>query len=232
MQISKSVYIVNGGYYGNLGNVYAVRGKESVLLIDTGELVAVNSILDTLRYWGIGDMPISYVLATHGHQDHMGSAAFFQKRGSKIICGEGDAWQLRKGGLIPEEYPGLIWQYDPCEPDQLLRDGDTFRFEDFEFNVIGVPGHTDGSLVYSLQDGEKLIFFTGDTVICDGERGEEIILGWPGDPTYDSRTYIKSLEKLYKYYPDYVLGGHGIPCLADGNRVLRNACLKALLTLR
>lgn len=232
MQVSESVYIVNGGYFGNLGNAYAVRGKNGVLLIDTGERVALEMIQKNLRYWGMGEMPVQYVLATHAHQDHVGCVAYFQQQGAKIVCGEGDAWQMRKGGLRPDEYPGMIWQCDPCEPDILVRDGDEIRFEDFCIRVIAAPGHTDGSVVYVLQDGEREIFFTGDTVICDGERGEEIILGWPGDPTYNSGTYISTLQKLYHYSPDYVLGGHGIPCLADGNRVLRNAALKALLTLR
>jgi hypothetical protein len=43
---------------------------------------------------------------------------------------------------------------------------------------------------------------------------------------------LKTLDKIFRMEPDLVLGGHGIPCMADGNRVLRNAYLKALLELR
>ena len=232
MHVSNSVYVVNGGYYGNLGNVYAIRGKKAITLIDTGELGAVETIFRNLKYWGMEDLPIAQVLITHGHQDHAGAAAFLQKRGARIICSKADAWQLRQGGLLPSEYPGLIWTFHPCEPDRLIEDDDVIEFEDFSIRVIGAPGHSAGSVVYELKDGEKTIFFTGDSLSCDGERGEQVILGWKGAPDYSVDSYLKTLDKLFKMTPDMVLGGHGIPCLADGNRVLRNACLKALLELR
>jgi glyoxylase-like metal-dependent hydrolase (beta-lactamase superfamily II) len=232
MQVSKSVYVVNGGYYGNLGNVFAIRGEKSIALIDTGELPAVETIFKSLKDWGLANLPITHVLLTHGHQDHAGAAAHFKNKGARICCSEADAWQVRQGGLLPSEYPGLLWSFTPCEPDEIVKDGDTVHFEDFSIRVIAAPGHTAGSVVYELKDGDKSIFFTGDLLSCDGERGELVILGWKGSPDYSPDSYLKTLDKIFRMEPDLVLGGHGIPCMADGNRVLRNAYLKALLELR
>lgn len=232
MHLSENLYWVNGMIYGTLGNVYAIRGKESVTLIDCGEEVALDNIDRALADWGMGDLPIRHVLLTHAHQDHAGSAKRLQERGAKIYIHEADAWQVRQGGLIPETYPGLIWQMTPVEPDVLIKDGDVITIEDFEVKVMGAPGHTNGSVVYVWEHGGKTHFFTGDTCSCDGERGHEVILGWKGSPDYDLPTYLKTLDMLFKFYPDIVLGGHGFPRMQEGNTLLRNACLKAMLELR
>lgn len=234
MRLSDSVYLLSGGYYGLLGNVYAIRGKHSVALIDCGQVVAGKHIEEMLAYWGMGDLPITHLFLTHTHHDHAGSAKYFQEKGVKVFCSESDAPTLIKGGFLADETPyGGEWEFPPCIPDALFHDKDVLFFEDCPLRFYAAPGHSDGSFLIQLQDGGKDILFSGDVFSCDGERGEDVIIGWKGCMDYDPVAYQRTLHMAYQsFHPDYVLGGHGIPCLKDGSNVIRNAYRKFLLQYR
>lgn len=234
MHLSHSVYLVSGGYYGNLGNVYAIEGENSIALVDCGQPVAVDTIADSLRYWGLADKPITHVLITHGHHDHAGAAYYYRERGAKIYCTAEDAPEMARGGMLIEDTPwGEQWEFPPCETDVVIKDGDIIKFEQFDIKVISAPGHSAGSVFFELQDGEKDIVFTGDTFSCDGERGDLIVLGWKGSMDYSFEAFKATIDKAYRTLnPDFILGGHGIPCVKDGKRVIRNAYRKLLLEYR
>lgn len=234
MKLSQSVYLVSGGYYGYLGNVYAIRGKNSVALIDCGQEVAAQNIEEQLRFWGMGDMPVTHVFITHGHHDHGGSAAYFQKKGAKIYCSALDTPEMLRGGMLRSDTPwGEGWEFPPCKPDVEFNGGDILRFDNFELRTYAAPGHSAGSVFYQLQDGEKDILFTGDTFSCDGETGDLIVLGWKGSMDYSAADFQNTLDMAFRtFQPDYILGGHGLPCVKDGKRVIRNAYRKFLLEYR
>lgn len=234
MKLSKSVYLVSGGYYGYLGNVYALRGERSVALIDCGQAVASENIERSLRYWGMGDMPITHVFITHGHHDHAGGAAYFQKKGAKIYCSALDAAEMKRGGMLGTDTPwGEGFEFPVCIPDVEFNGGDVLNFENFGLKVFAAPGHSAGSVFFQLQDGERDILFTGDSFSCDGELGDLIILGWKGSMDYSAEDFRKTLDMAFRNFsPDFILGGHGIPCVRDGKRVIRNAYRKYLLEYR
>ena len=87
-------------------------------------------------------------------------------------------------------------------------------------------------MVFAWEHEGKCLFFTGDTCSCDGETGDEVILCWKADPGYSEGAYINTLQQLWKYKPDIVLGGHGFPLMRHGEKVLRNAAYQALLEFR
>ena len=170
----------------------------------------------------------------HGHHDHGGSALYFQEKGAKIYCSEADSPEMIRGGMLISDTPwGEEWEFPACTPDVQFKDGDVLTFEDFELKVIGAPGHSAGSVLFEMMDGEKDIVFSGDCFSCDGERGELVIVGWKGSMDYSAKDYQATFEKIYKTLnPDYILGGHGIPCVRDGKRVIRNAYRKFLMEYR
>lgn len=234
MRLSKSVYLVSGGYYGKLGNVYALEGENSIALIDCGQAAAAQTIEDSLRYWGLEKKPITCLFITHGHHDHAGSASYFQAKGAKVYCSAGDAPEMARGGMLGVDTPwGEQWEFPPCETDVTIKDGDVIQFDNLSVKVIAAPGHSAGSVFFELQDGEKNILFTGDTFSCDGELGDLIVLGWKGAMDYSFEDFRATIDKANRTLnPDFVLGGHGIPCVANGKRVIRNAYRKLLLEYR
>ena len=82
-QVAPGVYVHIGahkdfedGYDGDIANIGFVIGSEAVAVIDTGGSYAVGAALkEALR--AITPLPVRYVIATHGHPDHLfGNAAF------------------------------------------------------------------------------------------------------------------------------------------------------------
>ncbi|MBQ6475303.1 MAG: MBL fold metallo-hydrolase [Clostridia bacterium] len=243
MQVTKSVYIVSGASYDLLGNVYAIRGERGVALVDSGESVAAPVIEASLARWGMDGLPVTHLFLTHGHMDHAGCAAYFQKKGAKIAVQEGDAHWLREGGFQADRTPyGEGWIYPPCEPDIVFREKQTLEFEEFRLKAYPLPGHTDGSTFYEMEDIRertedtpgRTILFTGDTFSFDRERDEDhIVLCWKGSPDYDPVRVRKSLEAACQMFsPDVILSGHGMPLLANGNEIIRAAARKFLDTYR
>ena len=198
----------------------------------------------------MGDLPVTHVLMTHGHMDHAGSAAYFQKKGAMICVHEGDAHMLEEGGFPGDTTPygGTEFTYPPCVPDVLLKDRDVVSFEEFSLEVFSVPGHTGGSVFYLMKDaadvnawghangsaGEhangntdgsangRSILFSGDTFSYDRECGEDhILLCWKGSPDYDPVKLKRSFDFAAQYFhPDVILSGHGMPYLGGEGNMI------------
>ena len=243
MQVTKSVYIVSGASYDLLGNVYAIRGERGVALVDSGDTDAAPVIEASLQRLGMGDLPVTRVFLTHGHFDHAGSAAYFQKKGAKIAVHEGDAHWLREGGFPADLTPyGEGFIFPPCEPDIVFRSEETLEFEDFRIRAVPLPGHTDGSTFYEMEDIReregaapgRTILFTGDTFSYDREQADDhVVLCWRGSPDYDPKKLGESFARAcQRFDPDVILCGHGMPLLANCNAVIRAAARKFLNTYR
>ncbi|MBR5742962.1 MAG: MBL fold metallo-hydrolase [Clostridia bacterium] len=242
MQLTKSVYLVSGANYDLLGNVYAIRGERGVALVDSGEPCAAETIESSLARWGMGGLPVTHLFLTHGHADHAGCAAYFQKKGAKIVVGEGDAHWLRQGGFPADLTPyGDAWTYSPLEPDAVFAGKTVLAFEDFRLTAYPLPGHTDGSAFFEMEDvGERTdgapgrtVLFTGDTFSFDRECPESVVLCWKGSPDYDPAKLRESFEFAARhFYPDVILSGHGMPLFANGNAVIRAAARKFLVAYR
>ena len=242
MQITGSIYLVSGANYDLLGNVYAIRGEHGVALVDSGEPCAAEVIEASLARWGMGGLPVTHLFLTHGHADHAGSAEHFQKKGAKVIVGEGDAHWLRKGGFPADlTLYGEGWTYPPLEPDAVFGEKSTYAFEDFRLTAYPLPGHTDGSAFFETEDVRerkdgrpgRTVLFTGDTFSFDRECPESVVLCWKGSPDYDPAKLRRSFEfAAQNFRPDVILSGHGMPLLANGSAVIRAAARKFLVSYR
>lgn len=212
MQIRDGLYMVSGGVYGQLGNVYAIRYQGGCFLVDDGNPQAFDVIVENLNTWGISENDITHVFLTHGHDDHAGTSKRFQELGARIVVGSGDAYMLRQGNF-GKESPFINHQMPCCEPDILI-DGDThMTLGNVDIDIYAMPGHTDGTLIYYMRSGQDRILFSGDMFICDGEKGDVAHIWWRGDMNYSARKLGESFRKLWDLNldPTVVTGGHGNP---------------------
>lgn len=218
--------------YGVHENVYAVQTGDGVVLIDTGmDKKSYDVICRNLKYWGMEKQKINKILLTHAHYEHAGNCSRFKAGNIDIYIHEAEAEAVKRGGDRIAEYRFL-----GCEPLQAVPvctavgDGERIAAGEFLFEVIHVPGHSDGSVIYKLEMEGKVILFTGDTVLAD-KLCQESMVGWTGGIDYDEYKYIKSLEKLAAMDADIVLPGHGEVCMKDGGRLLNGVYLRARLLL-
>lgn len=240
MHILPSIYLLSGDSYAvvnyrALGNVYAIRTPEGIVMVDCG--VPDDSwklIQSNLEYWGIND-PITHVLISHAHVDHCGNAKMLQERGAKIIMSEAGLGFSEAGGFntfrdeVLEE--GTYNYYPAFTPDVALKADEVTEMDinGLHFKFIPVPGHSTCSIAIYVEVDGRRVMFTGDAIAPLGMLCREVNIGWTGDPNFDRQVRAKSYERLQYYDVDVVLGGHGAPVLADGTKVLRDAAKAAFL---
>ena len=142
-------------------NVYYVGiDWVAAYLIDTGDgLILIDSLygswlpvlLNNIRELGFDPADVKYLINTHGHFDHAGGSALFQKvYGSRVVMTAED-WQ------VAQAKPELAAFYMPTpRVDMVAEDGDTISLGDNTITLYKTPGHTEGvlSLGYTGKDGD------------------------------------------------------------------------------
>lgn len=231
MEIMKNIYQISGGSYANIANIYVVKGKDSLVMIDTAETASDYQLMeDNLRYWGLDRYPVSHVLLSHKHLNHIGNAYRYRERGARIVAGAKDADAI-EGGIMEEicdfdPFPAKE-PYVPCKVDLRVEDGDEFEAAGLKFKVYEVPGHTMGSVFYQVVMDGKIILFTGDVLNvkkdCSGAY-----LGWEGGYDFDRDAFFESIKRFSVLECDVILPGHFQACMREGSRILQDAYRVAL----
>ncbi|HEX9124713.1 MAG TPA: MBL fold metallo-hydrolase [Actinomycetota bacterium] len=186
----------------------AADGTDEAVVVDPGFAPARVHAMLTAE----GKRPVA-VLATHGHFDHIGSAAGF--------CGDELPFYIHEAD-VPALTDSLAWGAGyqsppvPVNPAQVhtLVGGDVLTFAGFRIEVLHTPGHTPGSVCYRT-DGWVL---SGDLVFAG-------TIGRSDFPNSSPEDMAKSLDRFLEL-PDEldVLPGHG-PRTSVGRERERNPYL-------
>lgn len=140
----------------------------------------------------------SHVFCTHGHFDHVGSAAFFQQKyGAPCYLHEADSTTLGRAKflLMAFKIPFTM------ELPRVTPMGDApGSIGGRPLTVLHAPGHTPGSCLIRYEDG----LFSGDTLFSHG-------VGLSKLPGGDRETLKATLLSLWDGIPDdaLVCPGHG-----------------------
>ena len=182
-------------------------GTDDAVVVDPGfSPRRVHEMLETE-----GKRPVA-VLATHGHFDHIGSAAEFCGDDLPFYIHEADALALTD----PETWgSGRGTPPVPVKDVRTVADGDELSFAGFAIEVLHTPGHTPGSVVYRT-DGWVL---SGDLVFAGTVGRSDFPNSSPADM---QRSLLRFLELPD---PADVLPGHG-PRTTVGRERERNPFLQ------
>ena len=158
-------------------NAYIVvcrKTRESVLIDAPAE---ADKTLEKMQ----GTKP-KYILLTHNHMDHTGALA-----------------ELHSKLRVPLAAHALDSVNLPVKPEMLLTDGDTLSVGELRVKVFHTPGHTPGSLCFSV----GFYLLSGDT----------LFIGGPGRTRRpaDFKQIIESITSKILVLPDDTLiyPGHG-----------------------
>jgi hydroxyacylglutathione hydrolase len=154
----------------SISNAYLLLGERPVL-VDAGRPGEEEKLVDSLHQHGIAPSDLSLVVLTHGHTDHAGSVNAVSGAGAPIAIGADDAGLLERGvneRLPITGFPGRILRpvitrmtFAGASPQVLIRK--PLRLDPYGIGatMVPVPGHTAGSCVVLLDDGDAIV---GDLV--------------------------------------------------------------------
>jgi len=137
------------------------------LLVDTGCAHTAAEFLQAL-----GDQPLTHVVNTHTHEDHIGANGPLQRRHPHLaVLGHPLALPVlaeprRRQPLHP--YRRLFWGWPEPSTGQAVSDGEMIAVGDYLFQALYTPGHSpDHICLYEPQQGW---LFTGDLFVGGKDR--------------------------------------------------------------
>lgn len=212
-------------------NCYLVEEERELTLIDAALPFSVKGILQAAEKIG---KPITRIVLTHAHGDHVGALdglkkllpnvkVYISRRDAKLLAGSlelevGEPNTPIKGGI-----PKAI----QTKPDVLLEDGDRIG----SLQAVAAPGHTPGMMAFLDVRSRALI--AGDAFqVRGGVAVSGVVKFWfpfPAMATWNKEVSLESARKLRQLEPSLLAVGHGrmleqpMPTL---DRVLEEAAKK------
>ena len=221
--VIKGVHVVPMGF----SNAFLIESDDGLTLIDAGFPDKEAAVFGAIRNLGRSLGQLKHLIFTHGHPDHIGSAAaIVRETGAKTFMHPLDIPLAESGGpfrpLSPA--PGLLGQvlcnlfYHPDERlkpvaiDQSLTPGEILPIAG-GIEIVHTPGHCAGQVALLWRPGRML--FAGD--VCMNVIGL-------GDPVgFESLTEGRaSQRKVASLAFDAAGFGHGKPIVRDASTRLRD----------
>ncbi len=180
-------------------NVYLLtaRSGDQLLIDAAAEPEAVAELLAS----GMGTL--RGVLTTHSHHDHVGALAAVSAAHpeAETLAGEADADAITAATGVPVT--------------RRLRDGDRVALGGIDLAVIGLRGHTPGSVALAhTARGTAPQLFTGDSLFPGGVGNTQ------RDPQRFASLLADVIDRIFDAYPDeaVVWPGHGSPTTLGAER--------------
>ncbi len=181
--VTSGTFSLDGGTWEVDNNVWIVGDDSECVVIDAAhDAAAINK--------AIGDRTLTYILCTHGHDDHIDAV--------------GDLIGLHpKAQVLIHDEDRMLWDREISEPpDGALTDGQKISVGGDELEVLHTPGHSPGACCFLLRS--QNVLFSGDTLFQGGP-------GATGRSFSDFGTIVESIrDRLLTLPPETVVHtGHG-----------------------
>jgi len=199
-KVVDGVYLVGGQELTDMRDccVYLVDGGSELALIDAGLGYSCRSLLDNIGELGFDPSLLKYVIATHGHIDHIGGLHYFQSLGAKIVGHAAELDAISKGlaHLTAASYYRV--DYQPVNVDVVLKgEKQDVPVGELTLHCLFTPGHTPGGISpYVDLNGGRILF------------GQDIHGPFNASWGSDIKKWITSMKKLIDLKADILCEGH------------------------
>ncbi|MDP2719261.1 MAG: MBL fold metallo-hydrolase [Dehalococcoidia bacterium] len=193
-------------WHPGLASAYVVAGKQ-VALVETGLSTSAPYILKGLKDLGFASEDISYIILTHIHLDHAGSAGILMKempRAKVITHKRGvphlvDPTRLLNGArqALGEKVAGMynLDKFLPVEAERIdtVEDGDSIDLGGRQMKAISTPGHAPHHFCFFESQSRAL--FTGDLLGTHHSESNVLHPTTPA-PDFNLDVTIDNINKL------------------------------------
>lgn len=221
-RVSEHVYYVQGAAgiatdnEGFISNATAVVTEEGLVIIDSLHSPSLAAkFLSLLRE--VTDKPVTRVIVTHYHADHIYGLQFFKDLGAEVIAPAG--YQDYLDSPVAEERleerrfslsPWINDETHLVRPDRVITADEKFSFGGLDFAIhLHGAAHSDGDLSVLVKNDAVLI--TGD-LIFEGRV--------PFTGGSDTAHWLKVLQELNTIELKALIPGHG-PAATDPNGAIQ-----------
>lgn len=193
--------------YIKMFSPYGMFGAISYLAVCDGTAVMIDAARNNDEVFGYleeSDIRLEKILLTHGHTDHIaGLAEAAARSGAEVYISKEDRPLLSDNYLNLSEFFGIPPAAEYSGEVVEVEDGSVIDFHGEKINVISVPGHTKGSVLYNMGD----IIFSGDTLFRDSVGRTDM----PGGNTAELTKSLEKIKSLFGNGEYQVLSGHTPP---------------------
>lgn len=186
---------------GNMSNSCFVNMGTSYLVIDSGPTYSY-ALQAYEKMKRIHNLPISYVINTHTHDDHWLGNSYYSTLDVKIIGSAvfADETPVEKTRMQKRISPEAFLKTEQIFPTIFVEDEKILNINSRKVHLISVnrKAHTDGDLFVYIPD-EKIVF-AGDLVF--NERLPSIRDG-------NMKGWLETLDNLRAMDLEFIVGGHG-----------------------
>jgi len=179
--------------------VYALNGKREVVLVDTGAGRSAGKIMENLERVGLGGKPVSKIILTHWHVDHIGGAkSIAQRTRGKIVSHRGDLEAIERGDPVRTASSWYGIRLPELKVDMVIEGSEEeLQVGDTLLRCLHTPGHTPGSISLLWERSEGRVLF-----------GQDIHGPFLPEFGSDLQQWASSMKRLLALEPDILCEGH------------------------
>jgi hydroxyacylglutathione hydrolase len=153
-----NVWRVTSGEFSSNSYICEIAHEQCVLIDGGLDPVSIDLVMNKL------ELKPKAVFCTHGHFDHAGSAAYFQKNyGCDVYLHGADHKLLKSANFMLMAFK-FISRVEQPKRINFVNSGQSVSVAGHSLIFHGAPGHTPGSCL--IEFGSAL--FTGDTIYSRG----------------------------------------------------------------